>query len=412
MSYTLYKKNLMRYGRRLKEYASDFPDYASEFLEERSSFTSTMTMTAYAYDLRVFFSYLLLFDEELASMDLADIPVRVFDEMRPEKISEFLDVLRSQGHSPTSIDRKVSSISEFYNYLIANGYCDTNPVLYLKRSRDRSDKAFSFSRFQTEQLLAGILRNDLYLVGSGDDTEVKKIDRKTWLKRDRYVSRNYAIVVLILGTGIGLSELAGLDLNDLELSGNRLKVLRKNHVEEWIYFGPEVHDALSLYLHGEPFPADIREKYPYWEDLADFCRMHMCRTDLRKKVAAAFGTDDPVFLNDAERVASCMRHAGREGLKPAHGETALFLSNRGKRLSERMVQVMIKDLVRTYVSGAAQVKAASPQNLRATFTKRVKEQTGDPNRTVDDKIPLSEVRRTKQKSRDQLELWLRDWDDD
>ena len=60
--------------------------------------------------------------------------------------------------------------------------------------------------------------------------------------------RDLAIVTLLLGTGIRVSECVGLDIEDVDFKNNGIKVTRKGGNEMVVYFGPEVEKALKAYL--------------------------------------------------------------------------------------------------------------------------------------------------------------------
>ena len=62
--------------------------------------------------------------------------------------------------------------------------------------------------------------------------------------------RDLAIITLLLGTGIRVSELVGLDMNDVDFKNNGLHLIRKGRKEMTVYFGDEVSDALLQYIEG------------------------------------------------------------------------------------------------------------------------------------------------------------------
>ena len=78
-----------------------------------------------------------------------------------------------------------------------------------------------------------------------------------------------------------------------------------------------------------------------------------------------------------ERCASCLRHEGRQGLKPKTGVTALFLSMRGTRMQRRMIDTMIKEMAATYLAGSISAASFSSQNLRYTYLQWMMEKTGN-----------------------------------
>ena len=132
---------------------------------------------------------------------------------------------------------------------------------------------------------------------------------------DSVRARDLAILTLFLGTGIRVSELVGLDLDDLDFALNSFIVTRKGGNQAILYFPEEVASVLQAYL------AHRREMTPL----------------------------------------------------PGH-ENALFLSMQNKRISVRAVQVMVKKYA---LQVAPLKKRLSPHKLRSTFGTNLYHETGD-----------------------------------
>ena len=126
--------------------------------------------------------------------------------------------------------------------------------------------------------------------------------------------RDLAIVTLLLGTGVRVSECVGLNISDIDFKNNGIRILRKGGNEMVVYFGEEVEKALKDYL-----------------DLS------------------------------------------RNGITPLAGhEDALFLSGQRKRISVDAVEKMVKK----YCS-AVSVKTITPHKLRSTYGTALYRETGD-----------------------------------
>ena len=65
---------------------------------------------------------------------------------------------------------------------------------------------------------------------------------------DRTKTRDLALMTLLLGTGIRVSECVGLDLEDVDMRNNGIKIHRKGGAEVVVYFGEEVREALLAYM--------------------------------------------------------------------------------------------------------------------------------------------------------------------
>ena len=126
--------------------------------------------------------------------------------------------------------------------------------------------------------------------------------------------RDIALLTLLLGTGIRVSECVGLDINDVNFDEAGIKIRRKGGFETVIYFGEEVETALLDYLEE------------------------------------------------------------RERIIPAEGhEKALFLSLQNRRMAVRSVE----NLVKKYASRVTSLKKITPHKLRSTYGTTLYKETGD-----------------------------------
>lgn len=80
--------------------------------------------------------------------------------------------------------------------------------------------------------------------GAGMSEHQRKVQRNTH-------ARDFAIVSLLLGTGIRVSECVGLNLSDIDFETNAFTVTRKGGNQAILYFGDEVADALKNYIDTE-----------------------------------------------------------------------------------------------------------------------------------------------------------------
>ena len=126
--------------------------------------------------------------------------------------------------------------------------------------------------------------------------------------------RDLALLTLLLGTGIRVSECVGLNLEDVDFDNLGIKVLRKGGYEDIVYFGEEVEQALLSYL------------------------------EERKR---------------------CVPNTGHEN--------ALFLSIQNRRITVRAVE----NLVKKYASLVTGLKKITPHKLRSTYGTTLYQETGD-----------------------------------
>lgn len=192
---------------------------------------------------------------------------------------EYLSRLVADGVSPGSIQRKVSAARGFYRWLRAEGIIEADPLANVKGPR----KPRRLPSFLTHDEVTALIS-----CPQGSRPQA---------------TRDRAILELLYATGMRVSEIAALNLDDVDIDGQTVRVLGKGNKERMVVMGDPARDALERYL---------REARP-----------HLAKGP----------------------------------------EPAFFLNRDGGRLSVRRVQLML----RKYAAAAGLGKRAYPHLLRHTF---------------------------------------------
>lgn len=190
----------------MSDLLSDYEDYLK--IEKGAS---ANTVSSYLRDVRQF----------LHGMEELDIPLA---EVLPQDVEEYAHSLVRKGKSPATVTRSVASIKSFYNCLISMGKVGRNP-------------AKGIAPTKVERKLPQVLTGkevELFL------EQPECTDLKGY--RDR------AMLELLYATGIRVSELISLDVDDLNLPGGVLKCYSKGK-ERIIPLYPAAIRALSEYIH-------------------------------------------------------------------------------------------------------------------------------------------------------------------
>ncbi len=141
-----------------------------------------------------------------------------------EEIREYLKYLDEQKLSKSTISRKLSALRHFYSYLVLEGRINTNQFKLI--SNPKKDKK-----------LPNFLQYD----------ELDKIFDSIDLDTDLGI-RNRLIIELLYATGLRVSELVNLKVNDIDMSGREIRVLGKGDKERIVYFGDYAKKYLKMYL--------------------------------------------------------------------------------------------------------------------------------------------------------------------
>ena len=212
-------------------YVNSFLDYSITILNKSSN-----SVKEYNYDLLMFLRFIkqhfnMTNEEDFKNIKIDDISLDTIKKITLDDIHAFLAFLVKEFNSKaTTRARKVSTIRIFFKYLCQHAkLIDKNPALYLETPK-------------LEKRLPKYL--------SLDDS--KKLLNATYNEDNRNYARDYAIITLFLNCGIRLSELVGININDIDFSENKLNVIGKRNKERTIYLNKACMNALSEYLSVRP----------------------------------------------------------------------------------------------------------------------------------------------------------------
>lgn len=299
----------MENATKLRELLKDLPRFSSTFFRGIEPTTSSRTRIAYAYDLKVFFHFLIDTNPSLQGKEPKDLSIEVLDQVKAVDIEEYLEYLKYYTSSrkkemmneETGKKRKLITLRTFYNYFFKKEMIRTNPAILVDIPKLHEKEIIRLEVNEVAKLL------DEVESGESLTDSQKKYHAKT-------KKRDLALMTLLLGTGIRVSECVGLDINDVDFENNGIKILRKGGNEVIIYFGDEVREALQDYL------------------------------EERKNVIAIDGHNN-----------------------------ALFLSMQKKRMSVKSVE----NLVKKYSRLVTKLKKITPHKLRSTYGTTLYQETGD-----------------------------------
>lgn len=210
----------------------DFLDYMRS---TRGS--SESTVREYYYDIRLFLRFLkqrrsLAEGIEFDEISIEDIDIELLKSVRKQDIYAFNAFLeKTRKVSNRSKYRKVSSIRTFFNYLSAKiDLIEYNPIENIDMPKLEKTLPQYLDLNEALNLLDTI---------------------KNTNKKDVYKTRDYAIVTLFLNCGMRLSELSGINLDDIS-KDNTLRVLGKGNKERTIYLNNACQEALDDYMKNRP----------------------------------------------------------------------------------------------------------------------------------------------------------------
>ena len=298
---------------------SDSPFYLGAFYEHIHHGKREMaTQITYIRDIKNFLIYLTEVIPELKDKELKNIPLEVIDKLVLQDINDYRDYLfKEKKLSNSTAARTLSSISAFFKFLCLDDSIATNPMSNFEFPAINKHRIVKLDAELSNRLLEGILRNDKFLIESENGDFVVDILPEIRIRRERTVLRNYAITYLFLGAGLRVSELVGLDLDDISFTNNCVNVILKGGDETQVYFSDEVAEALKLYLNGTPLPSELSAIYSPVSKEAEWAKKHISDMNLDKSIAKDFPNMTTEEKCTLTKLVSHYRRQGRDNFKPA-----------------------------------------------------------------------------------------------
>lgn len=295
---------------KLRELRSELPKFLGTYFTGVDQILASRTKIAYAIDLKIFFDYIknsnpLYKDKEIRDFELSILETLTFNDMN--EYMEHLKLYKSaEGKMVTNneraIKRKMAAVRSMYNFFHKAEKISVNPAIQVNMPKLHDKAIIRLDVNEVAMLL------DAVESGSTLSETQQRFHEKNKL-------RDLALMTLLLGTGVRVSECVGLDLMDLDFNNDRMKIVRKGGYEAFVYFGDEVREALEAYLE------------------------------------------------EREMIT---------GIVQGH-ENALFLSSRKRRITVRSVEILVKK----YAQTVTKMKKITPHKLRSTYGTALYQQTGD-----------------------------------
>lgn len=190
--------------------------YIKTFLEylklERNY--SERTVDSYRLDLELFVSFLRQTESTLT-----------WNTVDKDLVRRWVIDMMDKGNTPRSVNRRLSALRSFYRFLLIRGVVQNNPAKSVVGPKKGKDLPYFLKESEMDRLLDEV-----------------KFEDSFWGMRDRLM------ICLFYSTGVRLSELIGLNVEDVDLSQCQLKVTGKRNKQRIIPFGAELAEMLQAYL--------------------------------------------------------------------------------------------------------------------------------------------------------------------
>lgn len=301
---SFYQKRDLSNRLKMSKYLEQLPDFCLDYFIGIENNTSSLTRYNYAMDLYVFFNYLsrFVFHKKESEITLEDI-----NKIKSRNLEQYLSYLsfyqlndKQYKNDEKGKARKLASLRSFFKYLFNHDMIEANVASKIDTPKLHNKEIIRLEKDEVSRLLNAV------------ESPTEFTDRQREYNKNTF-ERDNAIITLFLGTGIRISELVGLNIENFDFTQNAFLVTRKGGNQTMLYFSNEVAIALKTWL----------EK--------------------------------------------------RATLELPKEEKAMFISLQNKRISIRAVE----NLVKKFAQIASPLKKISPHKLRSTFGTNLYKETRD-----------------------------------
>ncbi len=239
----------------IREFSTLIQEYASYKLSIQGC--AKKTVEEYLFDLRTFFRYLVARENDIPfdsdrfqALNIKGVGLPQLEKIQTEDIYDFLFYTSEERNNQWAARaRKLSAIRSLYRYLVTKQhYLEHDPTVGIDSPKRKKGLPKVLTLEESLRLLASIEQD----------------------RTSPYRIRDYAILTLFLNCGMRLSELVGININDIDPELNSLRVTGKGNKERIIYLNEACRQALTDHLIERLSHANAKLK----EDALFLSRLH------------------------------------------------------------------------------------------------------------------------------------------
>lgn len=235
----------------LKERLAQLPDFVFSYIQSYYDGESVNTQLAYSIDIKIFLDFLRTYRFNKIEK-LEDFTPQILDKVTADDLLNFKAYLREyeirtvddEGKEKTrivtnsnyGINRKLSAIRGLYSYLYKTDKISQNITDKITFTNIKHRMKKPLTTQETVRILDVIFNGEKYYSGR---------DLTEYMKRKQ---RDIAIFTTYLGTGVRVSELVNLNIDDLSFETSSFIVTRKGGEQQEIFMPPQVEQELLSYV--------------------------------------------------------------------------------------------------------------------------------------------------------------------
>lgn len=263
------------------------PDFVDYYFKANSLTLSASSQRAYMYDIYNFLQWWHEMLPELRDTELKTMLPEHVAKVTPNDILDYIAYMKNESAvllSPTTLARRCAALNSLFSHLKRYGVVDANPMSEVSRPKIKKDKMIvKLEEDEVDRFFHSIL------YGTGFTEHQQQYLQNTQ-------ARDYAIATLLLTSGIRVSEMVGLNIDDVSFTNCRIQITRKGGKRQYIPLSDDTLEILKEYLlvRKEIHPSAPEDAAALFLSTQKTRMTTAAVQNMIKKFAKAAGIDKPI----------------------------------------------------------------------------------------------------------------------
>ena len=230
-------ENKSQYTDKINKLLNEMPDFVSDFIYNFGRVENYATKLEYCRDIKIYLEFIANYLNDNCEKSIRELSIKDVSNIEILDINRFLTTL-SGNHKETTVKRKRASLSSMYGFFVATGKMSRNPIAATKSIKIPNKDVVYLTNDEQRTLLETVR------YGTKLNESVAKVHYI-------YADRDSAMFILLLDTGLRVSEMLSTDIIDYNLEECSVVVTRKGGDTQVVYYSDECRDYLDIYFKSQ-----------------------------------------------------------------------------------------------------------------------------------------------------------------
>ncbi len=248
----------INYSEKINTLLDDMPDFVTDFIFNFKNSENLPTMLQYSRDIYDFLRFLVNYLPDFSDKEIKDLTLKDMATLEPLDVNRYLTTIMSskdrrytklrdkiaeenivpQNHNASTIKRLRATLSSMFGFFIISGKLKTNPAAAVRKNT-LPEKNLIYLTNEEQTAMLNAVRTGEKLVG------------KAAAHHERYVVRDSAMILLLLDTGLRVSEMLSTNIIDYDFDACSLITIRKGGGTDTVYYSDECAAYLQEYFDAQ-----------------------------------------------------------------------------------------------------------------------------------------------------------------